>query len=162
MTITTEDAEQLATVHDWTAEDEQTSMGLRAGAKMTAAALRSLAAERDALRAERDDLAKRLKDAERERNHQRGRADRNAKLHAVEQKKREQLQAENARLREVLRPFIYTGNIEQGYRIGQNPPPPTASEEDAFVHYGGNEFHFRQWLQWRAVKIGRELLGEEE
>jgi hypothetical protein len=52
MTITTEEAEQLATVHDWTAEDEQTSMGLRAGAKMTAAALRSLAAERDALRAE--------------------------------------------------------------------------------------------------------------
>ncbi len=51
-TITTEEAEQLATVHDWTAEDEQTSTGLRAGAKMTAAALRSLAAERDALRAE--------------------------------------------------------------------------------------------------------------
>lgn len=49
--ITTEEAEQLATVHDWTAEDEQTSTGLRAGAKMTAAALRSLAAERDALRA---------------------------------------------------------------------------------------------------------------
>jgi len=52
MSITTEEAEQLATVHDWTAEDEQTSTGLRAGAKMTAAALRSLAAERDALQAE--------------------------------------------------------------------------------------------------------------
>ena len=52
MTITTEEAEQLATVHDWTAEDEQTLTGLRAGAKLTAAALRSLAAERDALRAE--------------------------------------------------------------------------------------------------------------
>ncbi len=54
--ITTEEAEQLATVHDWTAEDEQTSTGLRAGAKMTAAALRSLAAERDALMAEAERL----------------------------------------------------------------------------------------------------------
>jgi chromosome segregation ATPase len=96
MSITTEEAEQLATVHDWTAEDEQTSTGLRAGAKMTAAALRSLAAERD-------DLAKRLKDAERERNHQHGRADRNAAQYAAEQAKREQLQAENKKLRTALR-----------------------------------------------------------
>ncbi|MFN8994187.1 MAG: hypothetical protein ACK5X3_11080 [Pseudomonadota bacterium] len=62
-TITTEEAEQLATVHDWTAEDEQTSTGLRAGAKMTAAALRSLAAERDALRAENARLREAALDA---------------------------------------------------------------------------------------------------
>ncbi len=121
-----------------------------------------ISAERDALRAERDDLAKRLKDAERERNHQHGRADRNAKLHAVEQKKREQLQAENEKLRAALRPFIYTGNVVQGYRVGQNPPPPTTSEEEAWAHYGGSEFHYQQWLQWRAVQIGRELLGEKK
>ena len=43
-----------------------------------------------------------LKQAERERNHQHGRADRNAKLHAVEQKKREELKAENEKLREAI------------------------------------------------------------
>jgi len=90
MTITTKEAERFAR---WCDTD---------GFTERATALRSLAAERDALRAERDDLAKRLKDAERERNHQHGRADRNAKLHAVEQKKREQIQAGNARLREAL------------------------------------------------------------
>jgi hypothetical protein len=58
------------------------------------------------LQAERDDLAKRLKDAERERNHQHSRADRNATLHAVGQKKREQLQAENARLRNLREMFV--------------------------------------------------------
>ena len=90
MTITTKEAERFAR---WCDTD---------GFTERATALRSLAAERDALQAERDDLAKRLKDVERERNHQHGRADRNAKLHAIEQKKREQLQAENARLREAL------------------------------------------------------------
>jgi hypothetical protein len=65
MIITTEEAEQLATVHDWTAEDEQTSTGLRAGAKMTAAALRSLAAERDALQAENARLREALHEIER-------------------------------------------------------------------------------------------------
>jgi seryl-tRNA synthetase len=93
MTITTKEAERFAR---WCDTD---------GFTERATALRSLAAERDALQAERDDLAKRLKDVERERNHQHGRADRNANLHAVEQKKREQLQAENARLREALRAF---------------------------------------------------------
>jgi septal ring factor EnvC (AmiA/AmiB activator) len=90
ITITTKEAERFAR---WCDTD---------GFTERATALRSLAAERDALRAERDDLAKRLKDAERERNHQHGRADRNAKLHAMEQKKREQLQAENARLRAAI------------------------------------------------------------
>jgi cell shape-determining protein MreC len=101
-TITTEEAEQLATVHDWTAEDEQTSTGLRAGAKMTATALRAIAAERDGLKAENANLRDDLASAERERAHQQGRADRNAAEYAREQKKREQLQAENARLREAL------------------------------------------------------------
>jgi|LakMenE01Jun11ns_1017448.scaffolds.fasta_scaffold9729286_1 septal ring factor EnvC (AmiA/AmiB activator) len=94
MTITTEEAERLAATY------------VSGARSIVATALRSLAAERDALRAERDDLAKRLKDAERERNHQHGRADRNAKLHAIEQKKREQLQAENARLREALQSVL--------------------------------------------------------
>jgi hypothetical protein len=65
------------------------------------------------------------------------------------------------KLREVLRAFIYTGNVVQGYRVGQNPPPPTASEEEAWAHYGGSEFHYQQWLEWRAVQMGRELLGEK-
>jgi hypothetical protein len=67
---------------------------------------------------------------------------------------------ENEKLREALRPFIQTGNVQVGYRIGQNPPPPTASEEEAWAHYGGSDFYYQQWLQWRAVQIGRELLGE--
>jgi hypothetical protein len=75
---------------------------------------------------------------------------------------RDALRAENARLREALRAFIYTGNVVQGYRVGQNPPPPTTSEEEAWAHYGGSEFHYQQWLQWRAVQIGRELLGEKK
>lgn len=66
------------------------------------------------------------------------------------------------KLRAALRPFIHTGNVEVGYRIGQNPPPITASIEEAWAHYGGNEFYYQQWLQWRAVQIGRELLGEKE
>ncbi len=82
MTITTEEAERHARL-----------LGIFPA---PAAALRSLAAERD-------DLAKRLKDAERERNHQHGRADRNAAQYAAEQAKREQLQAENKKLRTALR-----------------------------------------------------------
>ena len=91
MTITTEEAERLAATY------------VSGARSIVATALRSLAAERDALRAERDDLAKRLKDAERERNHQHGRADRNAAQYAAEQAKREQLQAENKKLRTALR-----------------------------------------------------------
>jgi chromosome segregation ATPase len=89
MSITTEQAEQMAEICD--------QLG---GFAQCAAALRSLAAERD-------DLAKRLKDAERERNHQHGRADRNAAQYAAEQAKREQLQAENEKLRAALRELIY-------------------------------------------------------
>ena len=47
----------------------------------------------------RDDLAS----VERERAHQHDRADRNAAEYAREQKKREQLQAENARIKELLK-----------------------------------------------------------
>jgi hypothetical protein len=79
--------------------------------------------------------------------------------------KHDDLEKENARLREALRPFIYTGNVQTGYRVklnGQEPPPITASEEEAWAHYGGSEFHYEQWRQWRAAQIGKELLGEKE
>jgi hypothetical protein len=154
MTITTERAEECALGLD-AIKENAAFIGYQYIADNCAIVLRSLAAERD-------DLAKRLKDAERERNHQHGRADRNAAQYAAEQAKREQLQAENEKLRAALRAFIYTGNVVQGYRVGQNPPPPTASEEEAWAHYGGSEFHYQQWLEWRAVQMGRELLGEEE
>lgn len=63
-------------------------------------------AERDALKAEKVNLRDDLASVERERAHQHGRADRNAAEYAREQKKREQLQAENARLREVLKDLL--------------------------------------------------------
>jgi hypothetical protein len=69
------------------------------------------------------------------------------------------------KLRAALRPFIQTGNVQVGYRVkldGQEPPPITASEEEAWAHYGGSDFYYQQWLQWRAVQIGRELLGETQ
>ena len=122
-------------------------------------------AERDALQAEKVNLQDDLASVERERVHQHGRADRTAAEYAREQKKREQLQAENARLREALRPFIQMGNVQVGYRVklnGQEPPPITASEEEAWAHYGGSDFYYQQWLQWRAVQIGREFLGETQ
>ena len=91
MTITTKEAEWLA---DWVEEE--------GGLSLRAAGLRSLAAERDALKAEKVNLQDDLASVERERAHQHGRADRNAAEYAREQKKREQLHAENARLREAL------------------------------------------------------------
>jgi len=78
---------------------------------------------------------------------------------------RDALRAENARLRKALRPLIQPGNVQVGYRVkldGQEPPPITASEEEAWAHYGGSDFYYQQWLQWRAVQIGRELLGETQ
>jgi hypothetical protein len=62
--------------------------------------------ERDALRAEKVNLQDDLVSAERERAHQHGRADRNAAEYAREQKKREQLQAENEKLRAVLQRIV--------------------------------------------------------
>ena len=91
MSITTEEAEQMAEICD--------QLG---GFAQCAAAIRSLAAERDALQAEKVNIQDDLASVERERAHQHGRADRNAAEYAREQKKREQLQAENARLREAL------------------------------------------------------------
>jgi hypothetical protein len=93
MSITTEEAERLA---KWCGT----------GLPTIAAALRSLAAERDALRAEKVNLQDDLVSAERERAHQHGRADRNAAEYAREQKKREQLQAENEKLRAVLQRIV--------------------------------------------------------
>jgi len=72
---------------------------------------------------------------------------------------------ENEKLREALRPFIQTGNVQVGYRVkldGQEPPPITASEEEAWAHYGGSEFHYQQWLQWRADQVSRAALGETQ
>jgi hypothetical protein len=134
MTITTEEAERLIELGKVVPD----------GSRRVAAAISILAADRDALRAERDkaqgylsrclqalypnieplpdllgvctqidnvlagqqaenaNLQDDLASAERERAHQQGRADRNAAEYAREQKKREQLQAENARLREAL------------------------------------------------------------
>jgi hypothetical protein len=99
MTITTEEAERLA---ERLANDAEAPNAARYQ-PYTDSAMRNAATALRSLAAERDDLSKRINDAERERNHQHGRADRNAKLHAVEQKKHEQLQAENARLREAAR-----------------------------------------------------------
>jgi flagellar biosynthesis chaperone FliJ len=65
-------------------------------------AMQIVTIERDALRAEKVNLQDDLASVERERAHQQGRADRNAAEYAREQKKREQLQAENARLRKAL------------------------------------------------------------
>jgi len=144
------------------------------------------------LLAERDALQARCEEAERECAHQQGRADRNAKrrkgmtitteaeeftrlarlwsetfVSAIRSlaAERDALRAENARMRKALRPFIQTGTVQGGYRVklnGQEPPPITASEEEAWAHYGGSDFHYQQWLQWRAVQIGRELLGETQ
>ncbi len=204
MTITTEEAEECARGQDAIKEASKFP-GYRSIAERCAATLRSLAAERDALRQERDaaqlgrdivienNLALR-KDLEGERDALRAeiarllgppidKAERKKNLVAagVSEKTADEmlrspvydrhsrweaivdpLEAENARLREALRAFIYTGNVVQGYRVGQNPPPPTTSEEEAWAHYGGSEFHYQQWLQWRAVQIGRELLGEKK
>jgi chromosome segregation ATPase len=104
MSITTEQAEQMAEICD--------QLG---GFAQCAAALRSLAAERD-------DLAKRLKDAERERNHQHGRADRNAAQYAAEQAKREQLQAEIEKLREALKECADDLEAEIKHRHGDWVP----------------------------------------
>jgi hypothetical protein len=90
MTVTTEEAHKL-----WRALFD-------ANWHKAAGALRSLAAERDALKAENANLQDDLASAERERAHQQGRADRNAAEYAREQKKREQLQAENAQLQGLL------------------------------------------------------------
>jgi hypothetical protein len=103
MTITTEEAEWLA---DWVEEEGGLSLraaGLRCLLSLRAAGLRCLADERDALKAEKVNLQDDLASVERERAHQQGRADRNAAEYAREQKKREQLQAENAWLRDALR-----------------------------------------------------------
>jgi hypothetical protein len=90
MTITTEEAERLA---------DKVERVIGVG---EADVLRDLAAERDALRAEKVNIQDDLASVERERAHQHGRADRNAAEYAREQKKREQLQAENARLEEAM------------------------------------------------------------
>ena len=107
MTVTTERAEECALGLD-AIKENAAFIGYQYIADNCAIVLRSLAAERD-------DLAKRFKDAERERNHQHGRADRNAAQYAAEQAKREQLQAENKKLRTALK-----GAADALHYAGQN------------------------------------------
>jgi hypothetical protein len=105
MSITTEEAEGWALACDF------------CSLPSVATALRSIAAERD-------DLAKRLKDAERERNHQHIRADRNAAQWAEEQAKREQLRdAINAALTEKT---PMEGGLWSQEPIGPNETPAEA------------------------------------
>ena len=91
MTITTEKAEECARGQDAIKESSQFP-GYRSIAERAGATIRSLAAERDALQAEKVNLKDDLASAERERAHQHGRADRNAAEYAREQAKREALQ----------------------------------------------------------------------
>jgi chromosome segregation ATPase len=110
MTITTEEAEWLAVLHEHDAMRFAPGMPGRELRQNTAAALRSLAAERDALQAEKINLQDDLSSAERERAHQHGRADRNAAEYAREQGKREALAARVAELEGLV-----------AYLCGRNP-----------------------------------------
>jgi Asp-tRNA(Asn)/Glu-tRNA(Gln) amidotransferase A subunit family amidase len=99
MTITTEEAEWLA---DWV-EDE-------GGLSLKAAGLRSLAAERDALKVERDSWITRYNiqvdyrfRAEAEFSHMQRRIARQRRALAKLYQRRHDKKAENARLREALR-----------------------------------------------------------
>ncbi len=101
MTITTEKAEECARGQDAIKESSQFP-GYRSIAERAGATIRSLAAERDALQAEKVNLKDDLASAERERAHQHGRADRNAAEYAREQAKREALQKRVAKLETAL------------------------------------------------------------
>ena len=70
--------------------------------KEAALMIRALAAERDALQVENANIKDDLASAERERNHQHGRADKNAQQYAMEQRKRENIQAERDALKAAL------------------------------------------------------------
>jgi hypothetical protein len=75
----------------------------------------------DALQAEKVNLQDDLASVERERAHQHGRADRNAAEYAREQKKREQLQAENARLRKLVAYLAGTNTDHVQVALAGNP-----------------------------------------
>ena len=116
MTVTTERAEECALGLD-AIKENAAFIGYQYIADNCAIVLRSLAAERD-------DLAKRLKDAERERNHQHIRADRNAAQWAEQQAKREQLRdAINAALTEETSMEDFLWSQEP---IGPNETPAEA------------------------------------
>ena len=105
MTTSTEEAQRLAErlAHDAEAPQSARYQPYTDHAMQNAAiALRSLAAERDALQAEKVNLQDDLSSAERERAHQHGRADRNAAKYAREQGKREALQKRVAELETAL------------------------------------------------------------
>jgi septal ring factor EnvC (AmiA/AmiB activator) len=140
MTITTEEAERLA------------KACCKWGMDNSATTIRSLAAERDALKAENANLQDDLASAERERAHQQGRADRNAAEYAREQKKREQLQAENARLREAaldaLAGLVAAHSLLE--RGGKKAAPSNKMFEQMLCDYGA------------AITRTRAALGEKE
>jgi len=127
MTITTEEAERLALILN------------RLDMDRNATALRSLAAERDALQAEKVNLQDDLASVERERAHQHGRADRNAAEYAREQKKREQLQAENARLRKLVAYLAGTNTDHVQVALAGNPIVCDAIHAEALAVLGEKE-----------------------
>jgi hypothetical protein len=155
ISITTEEAELLAQTHDLV----RFTLGMKAPEHdLTSAALRSLAAERDKAQGYLSRCLQALYPNIEPLPDLLGVCTQIDNVLAGQK-------AENARLREALRPFTYTGNVQIGYRVklnGQEPPPITASEEEAWAHYGGSEFHYQQWLQWRAYHMGKELLGETQ
>lgn len=105
----TKRAEEVAKFHDLSEllyADNPEDSGSRAMHAVSAALIRALAAERDALRVENANIKDDLVSAERERNHQHGRADKNAQQYAMEQRKRENLQAERDALRAALRGLL--------------------------------------------------------
>jgi septal ring factor EnvC (AmiA/AmiB activator) len=124
MTITTEEAELLARISDFN------------GPTRRGAIIRSLAAERDALKAEKVNLQDDLASVERERAHQQGRADRNAAEYAREQKKREQLQAENARLRKLVAYLAGTNTDHVQVALAGNPIVCDAIHAEALAALG--------------------------
>ena len=157
MTITTEETERLAERLSNDAEAPQSARYqpyTDHAMCNAAAALRSLAAERDALRAENANLRDDLAGAERERAHQQGRADRNAAEYAREQKKREQLQAENARLREAIKAAFaegFSAGREEGLEDGLVRPEGVYSRCDSKTEQS-------YWQDSHA----RAALGEKE
>jgi chromosome segregation ATPase len=166
MTITTEEAERLAlsleianqpataeVVRDLAAERD----ALRAEVERSesgvsyetfVSAMRIVTTERDALQAEKVNLQDDLASVERERAHQHGRADRNAAEYAREQKKREQLQAENARLREALKE--YDDAYEDWFQFAAGGKDDPNEETKACVRLV------------KAQKVARAALGETQ
>ncbi|MFN7640700.1 MAG: hypothetical protein ACK5PR_03035 [bacterium] len=144
MTITTEEAEWLA---DWVEEE--------GGLSLRAAGLRCLAAERDALKAEKVNLQDDLASAERERAHQHGRADRNAAEYAREQAKRDALQKRVAKL-EALVKSAFTEGFNAGHEEGEELGEFTANGGDARRHESRGPIWHWQSSETKATLEGKK------